>query len=107
AKIEASASLRVEGGKFVIRRLALFRDVFYLPWLEGGSDISPRHREMRTVDLQRREQEFRVPSGMFLLLGDNSPSSTDGRRWGFVPESEIVGRASFIWWPPSRWRVLH
>ncbi len=109
AKLETSVRLRADGGKFSVRRLALFRDIFYLPWLEGGAmppAVSPRHKEMRTIDEKRKEQEFRVPPDMFLLLGDNSPSSTDGRRWGFVPKSEMVGRASFIWWPPSRWRVL-
>ena len=40
----------------------------------------------------------------FFALGDNSPSSEDGRRWGFVPEKDVVGRPLMIYYPfTSRW----
>jgi len=38
----------------------------------------------------------------FLMLGDNSESSSDGRYFGAVPRRNIVGRACFVWWPFSR-----
>jgi signal peptidase I len=34
-----------------------------------------------------------VPQGMYLLLGDNRGNSRDGRYFGFVPRSAILGRA--------------
>jgi len=41
-----------------------------------------------------------------MMLGDNGPSSSDSRVWGFVPREKVIGRALLIWWPPSRWRVI-
>jgi len=26
-------------------------------------------------------------------------SSSDGRTWGYVPRDEVVGKASFVFWP--------
>jgi signal peptidase I len=47
-----------------------------------------------------------VPEGHYLLLGDNSPHSLDGRAFGWMPEGNMLGRAFCIWWPVARWRDL-
>ena len=44
-----------------------------------------------------------VPDDCYLLLGDNSGASRDGRVFGWVPNKNLVGRAFCIWWPHSRW----
>ncbi len=53
----------------------------------------------------RPEPEYsEIPEGHYLVLGDNSGNSRDGRYFGWLPNEHIVGRVASIWWPPPRWR---
>jgi signal peptidase I len=45
---------------------------------------------------------FTVPRGKLFVLGDNRNHSNDSHRWGALDRTEIVGKAVFIFWPPSR-----
>lgn len=44
----------------------------------------------------------KVPQGQLLVLGDNRNHSLDGHIWGFLPRSNVIGRAVYIYWPPWR-----
>ena len=37
-----------------------------------------------------------VPDGMYFMMGDNRDNSADSRYFGFVPRSDIIGRATRI-----------
>ena len=48
----------------------------------------------------------KIPPGNYFFLGDNSLSSADSRKWGFVPRRNLVGNVFLIHWPIRRIRVI-
>jgi signal peptidase I len=47
-----------------------------------------------------------IPRDNVLVLGDNRNNSYDGRCWGLVSKEDVVGRASFRFWPINRTGTL-
>jgi signal peptidase I len=46
--------------------------------------------------------EHVIPPGMYFMMGDNRDNSSDGRYWGYVPEGNLIGKATRIWF---NWNV--
>jgi signal peptidase I len=54
-----------------------------------------------------QEGEIKViPPDAYFVLGDNRTHSSDSRAWGFVPKSDITGRAWLIYWPPKKSGII-
>jgi signal peptidase I len=47
-----------------------------------------------------------VPEGMYWVLGDNRPESSDSREHGFVSAEDIKGVAYFRYWPLNRFGTV-
>ncbi|MPV85639.1 signal peptidase I [Ostreibacterium oceani] len=45
---------------------------------------------------QYRPREWRVPEGQYLVMGDNRDNSADGREFGFVDDSLVIGKAARV-----------
>jgi signal peptidase I len=91
------------GASLTVRKLKLFRDTYYL-----SEDAEHLRKEVIEDPGQWEENERKdapdgltmyVQPGHYLCLGDNSPSSSDGRSWGLVPEHMMLGRALAIYYP--------
>jgi len=94
--------IHIAGGKVYVNGEALEIPDF-MP--EGQFYTSPdsRYSNFKYGILEDDEYSL-VPKGHYLLLGDNSDMSRDGRVFGWMPNEHIMGRVSCIWWPPPRWR---
>ena len=108
--LQSLARISLSGVRGKITRLDLSRDLYYLPMVSSyranpNAGISEREHNRRYFE--DGMMVMQIPPEEYLMLGDNSPSSADGRVWGFVPRDHFSGRASAILWPPSRWGVLH
>jgi signal peptidase I len=47
-----------------------------------------------------------VPEDEYFVLGDNRNNSNDSHNNWTVPRDNLIGRAWFIYWPPSKLRVV-
>jgi signal peptidase I len=55
-----------------------------------------------SIHLTSHADTVTVPKGHYFVLADDSLRSSDSRFYGFVPAEDILGRASFRFWPPNR-----
>ncbi|GMO15967.1 MAG: signal peptidase I [Termitinemataceae bacterium] len=66
--------------------------------LAADRTVNP-HEERFRRRYYRKKLGWYVPPGRVLPLGDNRDNSTDGRWFGPVHESKILGQGLFIYWP--------
>lgn len=78
-----------------------------LPEEAGGGRATVAHFEEKLDGVEHSiltdnkkpstNMSFSVPEDHLFVMGDNRDYSNDSRYWGFVPESNIIGQAFFIW----------
>ena len=106
-----------DGGVEAIRQVRVDRDLFYRPtMLDSANQRSQNGPFVRGLGFG---SDFRTPgrleSGQYLMFGDNSAASRDGRIWGrphplsaqytgddapfVVPQDMLIGKAFSVYWP--------
>ncbi len=86
--------VRLSGGKIFVNNLLLTEE--YLPnnlTTSSGSYL-------------RENTEKKIPEDEYLVFGDNRNQSRDGREFGPISKSVIVGKAWFRYWPPNRLGII-
>ncbi|MDR2490419.1 MAG: signal peptidase I [Spirochaetaceae bacterium] len=74
---------------------------FDTTWLSVMRGAYP-HDSRYALLLARRTAGWYVSAGRILPLGDNRDNSHDGRYFGPVKESKVLGKGAFKYWPLNR-----
>lgn len=69
-------------------------------YLDKSSTTVKSQMSFRLEELKGNYEK--IPEDHYLLLGDNRNDSTDSRQLGVVHKDDIIGKTSFIYWPPKR-----
>jgi len=77
---------------------------YYLRLLGSRVDANVEAIELHqdnyyTNDGAGHSHSIQLEQDRFFALGDNSPSSSDGRVWGSVPANNMLGKALLVFWP--------
>jgi signal peptidase I len=109
------------GAAVRISHLRVLRDIYYIAVDERRPaqaitdyDYLPDFFRPESLDEwilshpAQRSVEFPLRADQFLMLGDNSANSQDGRLWGndyWVDRDLLIGKAMFVYWPHS-WHYI-
>lgn len=81
-------------GNLVVKRCAAVENTLLEYSNKYGYTLKVRDKEYPLTEIQYNllKETSSVPEGTVLAIGDNTGNSIDSRTYGFVPQSNILGR---------------
>jgi signal peptidase I len=64
-----------------------------------GSKFSGHVSQPQMPFFRDNAATYTIPKGNVMVMGDNTMNSLDSRYWGDFPESSIIGKSWFVYWP--------
>lgn len=103
-RLVTPVSIAVEGTAAKFDRIRLLRDIYYTDFTRVRQDPNVPERRYSTNEpgWATEGHPYVLGADEFLVLGDNSPQSSDSRAWDespVVPRENLVGKAFFVYWP--------
>jgi signal peptidase I len=118
------ARIAASGASLTVRDLVLKRDIYYTreagDWDYAGLELSEATTlsdpdEFAAIG-ELQPKDFSIQPRSYMMMGDNSPRSLDGRKWGDrdrawdpsdrnpweVPEALLIGKAFYVYWPHGK-----
>jgi len=80
---------------------------FHKARLETQRKAAVADRRYAMLHAREHSLGWYVPEGRILPLGDNRDSSHDGRNFGPVSTSKVLGSGMIIYWPFWRWGTIN
>lgn len=99
-------------GTVIVNGQALTQTLIAPPEADRGIDVLERQSDRQYAIRPDRDGEFAnvspvtVPSGAYYVLGDHRGNSNDSRTFGAVSHGEVVGVATYRYWPAKSWERL-
>ena len=85
-----SLRLMVADSQVELSDIKVYRDMYYIGQFNHIGQFTRAPYRWSSIELGE---------GQYFALGDNGPSSSDGRFWRHVPESHLMGKAFSVFWP--------
>ncbi len=82
-------------------KVRLVGDKVYVNGTPVPTDFLPPDGSTNPGGYLQEDGEVVVPEGDYLVMGDNRLHSRDGREFGPIPRSSLIGKALFRYWPPK------
>jgi signal peptidase I len=65
----------------------------------SGHLLAPQDLPMLGSRLKTPSDAIHVDPRHFIVFGDNTMNSLDSRYWGELPETNVIGKSFFVYWP--------
>jgi signal peptidase I len=75
------------------------------PWAPAYAGFNPGGQRSSAQSLATEADTVKLAGDQYYALGDNSFNSFDSRYWGPVPERNLLGPATVVYWPLTSHRL--